>query len=354
MSPSARKIAAVALAAASVTLGASACTGKTTTSGGGPKVVGLVVPNTQLNFAQEMTDGFRAGVEQVGSVDQVTTGPPSTDSPRELELFNGLTSQAKDGIAVFTLAAPLFAPALLAAAKQGLPLLALDNPPGPGSGVNLFIGNDNYRLGQQLADEAIGRLPAHARGSVVIGNTAPGVPVLDLRARGMRDEFAKRLPDVLVLGPFDTKQDIPANLVAWSSLVHANPTALAFLGTGDADGWHLASIRARTHASWVAGAFDLDPKSLQAVRAGQLLLVSPEHYVKGAVAGRLLAGAATGRGKLPQGWLETAGLVVNRSNVDAVIARQSSYQGRVSWFRSEVDQFVADPTSHLRPLNDAG
>jgi ribose transport system substrate-binding protein len=189
---------------------------------------------------------------------------------------------------------------------------------------------------------------------VVIGNTAPGVPVLDLRARGIRDEFTKRLPDVQVLGPFDTKQDVPANLVAWSSLVRVNPTALAFLGTGDADGWHLASIRERTHASWVAGAFDLDSRSLRAVRAGQLLLVSPEHYVKGAVAGRLLAGAATGKGKLPQGWLETPGLVVDRSNVDGVIARQASYQAKVSWFKSQVDQMVAESSSHLRPLTEAG
>jgi ribose transport system substrate-binding protein len=351
MSPSARKLTA-ALAAATA-LGAAAC-GNDAPGAAGPKVVGLVVANTQLNFAREMMDGFRAGVAEVSGVEQVMTGPPSTDSPRELELFNGLVGQAKHGIAVFTLAAPLFAPALHAAADTGMPLLAVDNPAGPGSGVNLFIGNDNYRLGQMLADQTIGRLPAHARGSVVLGNTAPGVPVLDLRARGMRDEFAKRLPGVQVLGPFDTKQDVPANLVAWSSLVRANPTALAFLGTGDADGWHLAAIRARTHGSWLAGAFDLDPRSLQAVRAGHLLLVSPEHYVKGAVAGRLLADAATDRGKLPEGWLETPGLVIDRSNVDTVIKRQSAYAARVSWFRSEVDRIVADPSSHLRPLNEAG
>ncbi|MEN3358073.1 MAG: ribose transport system substrate-binding protein [Mycobacteriales bacterium] len=353
MSPSVRKvIAAVAVVGAGI--GASACAGSGTAASGRTKVVALVVPNTQLNFAQEMIDGFRAGVEQVGAVDHLTTGPPSTDSPRELELFNGLTGQAKNGIAVFTLAAGLFASALQAAGKKGLPLLAVDNPPGPGSGVNLFIGNDNYRLGEMLADQTIARLPAGTRGSVVIGNTAPGVPVLDLRARGIRDEFAKRMPGVQVLGPFDTKQDVPANLVAWSSLVRANPTALAFLGTGDADGWHLASIRQRTHATWVAAAFDLDPRSLRAVRAGQLVLVSPEHYIKGAVAGRLLADAATGGGELPQGWLETPGLAVDRSNVDAIILRQSSYQTRVSWFRSEVDKLVAGSASHLRPLTEAG
>ncbi|HVQ90044.1 MAG TPA: sugar ABC transporter substrate-binding protein [Mycobacteriales bacterium] len=352
MSSSARPLPA---ALAAVVLGAvtlAGC-GDGTPAASGPKVIGFAVANTQLNFAREMMDGFRAGVAQVDGVRQVTTGPPSTDSPHELELFNKLVDQTSDGVAVFTLAAPLFAPALQAAGKRGMPVLAVDNPPGPGSGVKLFIGNDNYRLGQLLADQAIAGLPA-GRGTVVIGNNAPGVPVLDLRARGIRDEFAKRRPDLQVLGPFDTKQDVPANLVAWTGLVRANPQALAFLGTGDADGWHLAAIRARVHGRWLAGAFDLDPRSLQAVRAGQLLLVSPEHYVKGAVAGRLLADAATGRSALPQGWLETPGLVVDKSNVASIIARQVSYQARGAWFRAEIDQIIADPDGHLRPLAEAG
>ena len=352
MSPSVRTRLA-ALAAVTLALATAAC-GKGTTVSSGPKTVGLIVPNVQLNFAQEMMDGFRAGVGEVAGVQQVTTGPPATDSARELALFSGLIKQATSGVAVFTLAAGLFAPAVQAVVKSGVPVLAVDNPPGPGSGVNLFIGNDNYRLGQQLGDLAIARIPATAHGSVVIGNTAPGVPVLDLRARGIRDEFAKHRPNVQVVGPFDTKQDVPANLVAWTSLVRINPTALAFLGTGDADGWHLASIRERLHAHWLAGAFDLDPRSLRAVRTGQLLLISPEHYIKGAVAGRLLADAASGTAKIPAGWLETPGLVVDKSNVDSVIARQKSYPARVAWFRSEVDQLVAHPGAHLRPLAEAG
>ena len=151
------------------------------------------------------------------------------------------------------------------------------------------MGNDNHELGKLLADIVIARLPPGAKGTVVLGTSSPGVPVLDNRAEGIRAEFARKLPGVRVLGAFDTRQEVSANLAAWETLVKANPDALAYLGTGDADGWHLADIRALTHASWLAGAFDLDPKALQGVKAGGLLLVSPEHFVKGATAGRLQA-----------------------------------------------------------------
>ena len=43
------------------------------------------------------------------------------------------------------------------------------------SGVKLHIGNDNYELGEKLADELMRRLPPDATGTVVLGNTSPGL-----------------------------------------------------------------------------------------------------------------------------------------------------------------------------------
>src|SRR6266550_2039892 len=237
--------------------------------------VAFVVANSQLNFANEMATGFRNGVSQVGGVEQTVVGPPTVDGPKELQMFQDQTKASKDGVSVFTMTPDLFAAPLAKAAKDGIPMIAVDNPPPPSSNVKLFVGNDNYALGQMLADEVIAKLPASAVGKIMIGTSTPGVPVLDRRAAGERDELRKKLPGVTVIGPFDTKQDTAANEVAWATLVKANPTALAFLGTGDADGWNLAAIRKSTHGTWLAGAFDLDPRSLQAVRDGDLILVSP-------------------------------------------------------------------------------
>jgi ribose transport system substrate-binding protein len=313
--------------------------------------VAFVAANSQLDFAVEMIDGFRYGAGLVDGVAHVEVGPPTVDGPRELQLFQNAPKSPTDGITVFTLSPELFAPPMAAAARAGIPVVAVDNPPAPGSHVGLFIGNDNYQLGQMLADQLINRLPPKATGTVVIGTTTPGVAVLDLRAKGMRDELNKRQPHVTVMGPFDTKQDTLANFASWQLLVQTNPHALAFLGTGDADGWNLAAIRRQTHGTWLAGAYDLDPRSLQAVKEGNLLLVSPEHFVKGAVAGQLQADHAKNGTALPTGWIFTPGLDVTPANVDQIIARQASTSTREAWFASPVNQILHHLNDYLRPLN---
>jgi len=325
-------------------------------SGGGaesetPKV-GFVVANSRLNFATEMSDGFRTGVQQVGGVEEVVTGPPIVDGPKQLQMFEELANETQDGISVFTLSPDLFAAPLAEAVEEGIPVIAVDNQPPPSSNVTLFVGNDNYELGQMLADEVIAELPAGAKGKIVVGNNSPGVPVLDQRAKGIRDRLRTKLPGVSVVGPYDTKQDVAANLVAWRTLARANPNALAFLGTGDADGWNLAQLRRETRGKWFAGAFDLDPKALQAVKDGDLVLVSPEHFVKGAIAGRLQAQHAKDGTPLPAGWIYTPGLAVTKANVDSIMARQASLEAKEDYFIPLVGKILGDP-SHLRPLDQA-
>ncbi|MDT5036138.1 MAG: ribose transport system substrate-binding protein [Micromonosporaceae bacterium] len=315
--------------------------------------VAFVMSNTQLNFATEMADGFRFGVKHVGGVETVVEGPTLVDGQQQLEMFQALTKSSPDGISVFTLTPDLLAQPLADAGKSGIPLIAVDNQPPPSSNVKLFVGNDNYRLGQQLADEVIAKLPPDATGKIVIGTSAPGVPVLDRRANGMRDEIRKKLPGATVVGTFDSKQYASPNLASWTTLVKANPTALAFMGTGDEDSSSLATIHKSTQGAWLAAGFDLNPRALQGVKDGDLLLMSPEHFVKGALAGRLQAKHAKDGKPLPEGWLYTPGLAVNQTNIDAIIARQASLEARESYFAPQIDRLLVD-ASYLRPLNQAG
>jgi ribose transport system substrate-binding protein len=332
--------------------GLNACAGGQSVGGSLPLHVGFVVANSELNFSKEMAEGFRTGVAEVGGVQQEVIGPPIVDGTKQLEMFQDLTNTAKGGISVFTLSPELFASPLAAAIHSGIPVIAVDNPPLPSSGVKLFVGNDNYELGKLLADQVIAKLPAGATGRIVIGTSSPGVPVLDRRARGIRDEIKAKLPNVTTFGPFDTKQEVVANLAAWRTLVKVNSRALAFVGTGDADGWNLAEIRRSTKGKWLAGAFDLDPKSMKAVQSGDLVLVSPEHFIKGAVAGRLQAQHAKDGKPLPEGWIYTPGLAVNRANIDAILARQATPAAEAAAFKAEVDKILGDP-SDLRPMKDA-
>src|SRR5438874_3918908 len=157
-------------------LGPAACSRPSATATGDHRVA-FVIANSQLNFANEMATGFRVGVDQVGGVEQTVVGPPTVDGPKELQMFQDQTKQSKGGVSVFTLSPDLFAAPMADARKEGVPLIAVDNPPPPSSNVTLFVGNDNYLLGQMLADEVIAKLPATAKGKIGTGTSTPGVPV---------------------------------------------------------------------------------------------------------------------------------------------------------------------------------
>lgn len=316
--------------------------------------VGFVAKRTGGSFAQEMTSGFHEGVGGVGGVSATVTGPSGQDGHREVELFRDLSLAAKGGIALATSEPALMAHSIGEALREHVAVVGVDMRLVASSGVKLHIGNDNYALGEMLADELLRRLPSDASGSVVLGNTTPGLAGFDDRADGIRGRFAEKLPGVRVLGPFDTPRDDEANLAAWRRLAAANPDALAFVGTGDCDGFNLAAIKTEMSARWLVGGFGVDPRTLQAVRDGAMVAsISPKHYLKGAVAGWLLAGHARGLAKLPEGWVHTPGLAVTTANLDSILHRQESEKARREWFQPQIDAFVEHPASWLRPLEQA-
>ncbi|SER18165.1 ribose transport system substrate-binding protein [Lentzea xinjiangensis] len=317
--------------------------------------VGFVVKRTGGSFAQEMTSGFHEGVGRAGGVSATVTGPHGQDGHKEVELFRELTTAAKGGIAVATSEPALMAPSIAEARARHVAVVSVDMRLTASSRVRLHIGNDNHELGEKLADEVIRRLAPDAAGTVVLGNTAPGLTGFDERADGIRGRFAEKLPGVLVLGPFDTQRDDEANRDAWRRLIAANPDALAFVGTGDCDGVSLAALKTeKKSARWLVGGFGVDPRTLQAVRDGAMVAtISPENYLKGAVAGWLLARHAKGGAALPEGWVETPGLAVTTANLDRILHRQGSERAREDFFQPQIDSFAEDPASWVRPLEQA-
>jgi ribose transport system substrate-binding protein len=336
-------------------LGLTGCTGATGpfSSAERPKI-GFLVQNTQFDFTKELSDGYRAGARISGGVESTITGPATHDASQQVELFNEMITTTKAGVAVSSSSPQVLAPPLARAAASGIPLVAVGGRPARGSGVRLLVESDNYELGQMLAAEMIKRLPPEATGKIILGTNRPALPALDERAMGMRDEFTRKLPKVRVMGPFDVERDPPANLRAWRLLVAANPDAIAFLGTGDMDAFNLASVRSSTNGSWLAGAFSVDPRALQAVKSGQLCAsVSPEHFLKSAGAAWLLAEHAKGARRLPEGWLVTPGLAITASNVDDIIRRQSSEENKLAGSKPHLDRITANPGQFLRPLATA-
>jgi ribose transport system substrate-binding protein len=351
-----RRTAALAVGLAAL-LAASACgsgSGSGSGSSGGSKKMVFAVANVSLNFALEMANGGKYAVDDVGGIDLKVVGPATTDGPQEVQLFQNALTTSKDGAVVENLAPDLFTRPYAQAVQRHIPVVALDTVPLPGSNVNLYVGNDNYALGVQLAEETIKRLPPGAGGTVIIGVPNPGVPVLDSRAKGIKDTFAAKLPKINVKGPFQTFSDPGKSYNAWSSQVRANPKAVAFLGVGDADSYSLARLKKEVHGSFLTAGFDLDAKTLEAVKDGtNFVTISPEHYLKGYVAMRLLAEAVKAGKDLPTGWFDEPGLVVDSTNIDEIIKRQQSDTERRAYYKSIIEGIFADTGKYFKPLTDA-
>ncbi len=333
--------------------GVSGCGGEKTSDD--PPTIGFLAQNDSRDFSREMSDGFRVGAEIAGGVRAELTGPDTHDGLKQVELLRDLAARAKGGIGVSAVAPELVAEPMAEVVGQGIPVMAVaGGQVAPGSEVKFMIENDGFDLGRTLADATADRLPADASGKIVIGSNSPAMPALDQRVLGMRSRLLERLPRLQVIGPLDTGRDATTNLATWQRLADANPDALALLGAGDVDAVNLAAVHAEKNAKWLAASFSIDPKALQGVKEGHLFAtISAEHFLKGAVAGWMLAQHAKSGRKLPEGWFVAPGLVVQASNVDEIMRRQTSEATRLQAARPQIDALTADPMKHLRPLDQA-
>ncbi len=333
---------------------AAACSGSGGDSSTKKLKMGIAVANNSLNFAREMYQGATSAAQHDGHIDFKVAGPPNTDGPAEVQLFQNLGVTQTDGLVLFNLDPPLFTRPSAQIVGQGIPVVALDTAPPPGSRVDFFVGTDNYELGAMLAQAAVKKLGADAKGTVVLGQTDLGVPVLDNRIKGIKETFAKLAPGIKTIGPFHTFSDPAQNYNAWLAQVHAHPEAVAFLGVGDADSYDLAKIKQQEKGKYLTAGFDVDPKTLQAIKDGTNFVgVDPEHFLKGYISTALLIQYVRDGRKLPHGWFKTPGTLVDSHNIDTVIVREKSPQNAYAWYKPDIQRLLENVDANIKPLTAA-
>jgi ABC-type sugar transport system substrate-binding protein len=344
----------LALALAVAVVGACGSTG----SSGAPKHVSIsfVYASKQINAMQEMAMGAKAAAEQSPGVvftEEAPLGIPDLGEA-EAKLFQAAVKTSADGIAYETVVPDALVQPLQQAHAAGVPLIAVDAAPPPSSAVETFVGNSNFEVGQQLAVHMLEQIPAGATGQVVVGNSLPGFNVLDQRVTGMLQVLRHERPGVQIIGPFETKRTPEANLARWTAEVKQYPNALAYLAPSDLDAVSLAQIERQTGRRLLVGGCDLEAAALQAVKEGLVYaLASPEHWLKGYIAVRLLIQHAQLGKSLPDGWWNPGALVVDQSNVDSVVARQKDEASRTRWFTPAVNRQFANQGKYVLPLSAA-
>ena len=316
--------------------------------------IAFLVAASSLNFAQEMMEGAKAAGDELG-VEVKTLAPSQVDGPAQVKLLQDAMRTSKDGIAIETLTPPLVARAEAQAVKAGIPVIAVDTAPLPDTGIKTYIGNDNYEAGATLANAAVEALGSSGdqSGTAVVGNPAPGIPTLDNRAKGIAETLKEKLPDYEVKGPFDSKVDPTGNFAAWNNLFNANRDATIYLDGGDSANASLSRLNRSNGSKKLTGAFDLNPAGIKAVEDGvNFGFVDPEHFLKGYLAVRLLAEKATQGKALPEGWYKNPAVLVDKSNVADIKARQETRASKLAFFKPQIDKLFAGELP-VQPISEA-
>jgi ABC-type sugar transport system substrate-binding protein len=352
---SATAVAVLALAIAGCGSGDDdSSSGSSGASGGGAKEAKLafVYPTTTTNFAQEMALGAKAAAGDTPGVKLTEAAPAAVDGPKEVQLFQAAARSSSDGVAMMTLTPELFIRPLQQAGQQNVPLVAVDVPPPAGTqdAVKLLIGNSNVEIGQDLAKSLLPKIPKNASGEVMIGTDTPGLPVLEQRNQGFIDVMKKERPGLKPV-VFDAKQSPTDNYNTWSAQVKAHPNAIAYVGPGSQAAVSLSRIERKTGQKLLVGACDLDKVAMQGVKDGFVqALISPEHWVKGYLAIKLLAQAKQDGKDLPEGMWNSGALEVNKANIDEILKRQESPQTRADYFKDVVQKQLSNPDQYLGPM----
>jgi ribose transport system substrate-binding protein len=348
-----RAAAAVLIAAA---LAFAGCTSEGGDDSGGDAApgsvhLGIAYWDTRTFAFQLMLKGAEAVAANDPAIDLKSAAPDAGDPSKLLPLFQAMAQTQKDGIVLQTLAADPFYRPVKQVTDAGTPVIAIDAPPPADAGVDLFITNDNIELGRMLAREILTSIPKDKTGRIVIGTNGPSVPPLQDRVKGMTEVITSERPGIEVVGPvstFGTSGSPQENYSAWDGIWRQYPDALAYLAPGAQDAVSLGLVQQRNNVKLHCGGMDLEPGALNAVKDGYVAaLVSPEHWLKGYIATKLLAMHAKDGTEIPAGVWDTGGLLVNADNIDDIVARQASDDAMRAALAPVGDEQIVNSSSYL-------
>jgi simple sugar transport system substrate-binding protein len=222
----------------------------------------------------EAADPFWAvvkkGIEQAGREMGATvsySAPDVYEPGRMRELIEAAVASRPDGLVVSIPDADEIAPALAAAERAGIPIVAINTGRDVFRrlGAAVFVGEPEYAA----AFAAGRRMTAEGVRNAVCVNHQPGVASLDERCRGFADALAKAGGRARVVR-MDVQEQATAVRRISAAVSSGDVDGMLTLGAGGAAP-ALEALRATRRLGEVAfGTFDLSPEVLSAVRAGEM------------------------------------------------------------------------------------
>ena len=142
-------------------------------------------------------------------------------------------------------------------------------------------------------------------------------------------------------------------LQPWENIVAADPDIVAAVGLCSIDIPNLAQLKERNSAKWLIGGYDLDLPTLDAIKSGLAdVTVGQQEYLQGYLPVRALAEHLINGTPMVQGWLECPTEVVDASNVDQYVTRQTDNQVQYDYYKQYMAEHFADLQAAARPYDD--
>jgi ribose transport system substrate-binding protein len=307
------------------------------------------VPAVEIEAA-----GAAVAAKQFGfSIKEV--GPTAYNVLQQQTMTNSMASSGAQGIGEILVNSSAWGRTISGLQSRGIHVVDNGVYTGPflGSKTPIYVGPDDHAYGAALSNVLIKALGPNAKGDVVITWCAPGVQELEERVSGVRAALKAKEPGVTLQGPFMQTDNYTQGVLDAQSIVLAHPNALAFVALCSTGPGNFAQVKARDHGKWLITGGELDPRNLQGIKDGLVVgVVDASLWLDGYITSRLLYEQVTHPSTTPStGWIDSTIETVNKSNINAVIKRQSSLANQAKYYTPIVNNIFKHLKQNIKPLS---
>ncbi len=306
-----------------------------------------------LQVLNDFTGVIKRGAEDAGKaldVDVEVVGPSAPDANAAIGMFEGMVQKKKDGLVVIPMPGAVWIKPIQEATSAGIPVVT-SNTTSEGSASQAWFGQDEYQSGVILATEMRKLLEAQGKksGKVLAGICAPGDAALEARYKGLKkglEGSGFTATDQKDVGIENTK-----NYSAWENQTTANPDMVAAVGLCSMDIPNLAKVKTRSHGTWLVGGYDLNPETLDAIKAGNAQVTLGQHpYLQGYLPVLALVRHLRDKKPMPKGWVNVGTEIVTRANVGTVVPRDTDRATETKWYAEYVSKNFGDLEAVAKPM----
>jgi ribose transport system substrate-binding protein len=284
------------------------------------KEVAVIIKATNSEFWQAVLVGARNYAKEHPGVSVTTDGPPNeADIDQQVSILENVISRKPAGIVIASTSSDATVPAIESAAAAGIPVVTVDNRVKTDK-VASFLATDNVLGGKLAAQELVNQLKAAGRpvkGKVALISSMAGVQVLIDRDAGFQAGIASIAPEVTVLKPRYTNNDVFAAVNTAQDLILSNADLVGIFADNNTTGDGTARVLTETgkQDAIIGIAFDSDPQEVEGLKSGALKgLVLQDPYGMGYRGVDSVLRVIAGE-KLPA-YVDTGANVVTKANMD--------------------------------------